>query len=272
MPSVIWFPKKNEQRYYDSHYLFLKNLLSNAGMTIKEYKEKRKERGFIIIYGNKKILIDYGDHHPIAGDWQEFEIQFRFHYSKKAHGDLSGVSPLTPISFYDWDQYIGLQAEIKYTCNTNKILNNQMPGAAAMERRKRIQWMLKQRYDTDFDTEITDKVTFWKKTNKCLVSVCVPGARNDILDRGQFQYMAFGACTISPALDIKLPYWREMEAGVHYLSCLPDCSDLIDIIEYCKNNRDTCRAIGRRAKALFFDVGTPDKVWIWMKECIEELR
>lgn len=269
MPSVIWFPEKNYQRYYDSHYLFLRYLLSNAGLTIKGYKERRKERGFIIFYGDNKILIDYGDHHLIAKDWQDFDIQFRFHYSKKTHGDLSGIFPLTPISFYSWDRYVELQAKINYTCNTDKILNNQKPGAAAKERRTRAQKILKQRYHTDLDMEITDKETFWKKTNDCLVSVCVPGARNDILDRGQFQYMAFGACTISPALDIKLPYWREMEAGVHYLSCLPDCSDLIDIIEYCKNNRDTCRAIGRRAKALFFDVGTPDKVWSWMKECIE---
>ncbi len=270
MSSVIWFPKENTQRYYNTHYLFLKDLLNGASLTTREYKEKRKERGFIILYKDTKVLIDYGDHHLIAKDWQDFDIQFRFHYSKKVHGDLSGVFPLTPISFYDWDRYVELQAKINYACNTDKILNNQRPGAAAMERRTRIQHILKQRYPAELDIEITDKETFWKKIDECLVSVCVPGARSDILDRGQFQYMAFGACTISPTIDIKLPYWREMEAGVHYLSCMSDCSDLVDIIEYCKNNRDTCRAIGKRAKELFLDVATPDKVWGWMKECIEK--
>lgn len=270
MPSVIRFPKKDKQRYYDSHYLFLKNLLSSAGMTIKEYKEERKDRGFIIIYENKKILIDYGDHHLIANDWQDFDIQFRFHYSKKVHGDLSRVFPLTPISFYDWGGYTNLQNEIKYACNTDKILNNQKPGAAAMERRTRVQQMLKHKYHADLDVETTDKETFWKKVNNCLVSVCVPGARGDILDRGQFQYMAFGACTISPPLDIELPYWKDIIASIHYLSCKPDYSDLIDVIEYCKANRDKCKAIGRQAKQLFFDIGTPDKVWGWMKECIKK--
>jgi len=267
--SVIRFPEKAEQRYYDSHYLFLKNLLSNAGMAIKEYKEERKKRGFIIIHKNKKMLIDYGDHHPIANDWQDFDIQFRFHYSKKVHGHLSRVFPLTPISFYDWDRCTNLQKEIEYTCNTDKILNNQRPGADAIERRIKVQKMLKKKYRTNLDVEITDKETFWKKINNCLVSVCVPGARNDILDRGQFQYMAFGACTISPSLDIELPYWKKLEAGIHYLNCKPDYSDLIDIIEYCRDNRDICEEIGTQAKQLFLDTSIPQKVWGWMKECIE---
>jgi len=268
MPKIIWFPKESKQRYYRSHYLFLKMLLVNAGMTVDGYKEKRKGRGFIIIYENKKILIDYGDHHPIAGDWQDFDTQFRFHYSKKTHGNLSRVFPLTPISFYNWKRYANLQKEIEYTCNTDKVLNNQRPGAAAMERRTKIQKMLKHKYDADFDMEITDKETFWEKMNNCLVSVFVPGARNDILDRGQFQYMAFGACTISPTLDIELPYGRELKADVHYLSCKPDYSDLIYAIEYCKNNRDKCREIGKQAKQLFLDTSTPKKVWAWMEEQI----
>ena len=270
MPEIIWFPKENEQRYYRSHYLFLKMLLVSAGMTVDEYKEKKRERGFVIIYENKKILIDYSDHHSIAEDWHDFDIQFRFHYSKKAHGDLSRVFPLTPISFYDWKRYANLQKKIKYTCDTDKVLNNQRPGAAAMERRTRIQKMLKKEYRTDLDVEITDKETFWKKINNCLISVCVPGARNDILDRGQFQYMAFGACTISPSLDIELPYWRKLKSGVHYLSCMPDFSNLTDIIEHCRNNRGACRAIGNWAKELFLETSTPDKIWSWMKECIEK--
>jgi len=270
MSSIIWFPQKNEQRYYDSHYLFLKNLLSSAGMTIKEYKEKRKGRGFIIIYGNKKILIDYGDHHLMVKGWQEFDIQFRFHYSKKTHGDLSGVFPLTPISFYDWKQYTNLQKEIEYTCNTDKILNNQKPGAAAMKRRIEVQQTLRNRYKSEFDNKITSQAMFWKKINNFLISVCVPGARNDILDRGQFQYMAFGACTISPSLDIKLPYWRKLEAGVHYLSCKSDYSDLIDVIEYCRKNRDVCRTIGNQARQLFLDTSIPKKVWSWMEAQIND--
>lgn len=265
MPSIVYFPKENSQHYYSSHYLFLKSLLLNVGLPITEYKEKDRGRGFIIVYENKKILIDYGDHHLVASDWLDFDLQFRFHYSKKIHGDLSKIFPLTPISFYDWNRYVKLQAKIEYTCNTDRILNNQTPGAAAMKRRARIQRILKQEYHADLDTEITNKETFWKKMNNCLVSVCIPGARNDILDRGQFQYMAFGACTISPPIDIELPYWRKPEAGIHYLNCASDYSDLVDVIEYCRDNRDACREIGNQARQLFLDTSTPKKTWGWME-------
>jgi len=264
---IIYFPKYTGQKYYASHYYFLFNLLKFLNLDIDLCNpEPRVGNSFIFRIDKKRILIDYGDHHLIAKDWQDFDIQFRFHYSEKAHGDLSGVFPLTPISFYDWDRYKNFQNEINYTCNTNKILNNQKPGATAMERRIRIQKILKQRYHTEFDTKITDKETFWKKINDCLVSVCVPGARNDILDRGQFQHMAFGACTISPPLDITLPFGSQPQTGVHYLTCSPDYSDLIDVIEYCRANRDRCQMIGQQAKELFFSTSTPDKIWKWINQ------
>jgi len=264
---IIYFPKDTGQKYYTSHYSFLFNLLKFLNLDIELYNpEPRTDNSFIFRINKKRILIDYGDHHFITKDWHEFDVQFRFHYSEKIHGNLSGVFPLTPISFYNWNQYTNLQAEIKYTCNTNKILNNQTPGADATERRRRIQRILKQKYDTDLDTEITNKKTFWKKINDCLISVCVPGARNDILDRGQFQYMAFGACTISPPLDITLPFGIQPRAGMHYLACNPDYSNLIDVIEYCRENRGQYRLIGQQAKELFLSTSTPDKIWEWINQ------
>lgn len=270
--NEILFPHRSTQRYYDSHYRFLLDILKAEGQEIKFYDDTRSERGFKVVINKRRVLVDFGDHGIVAKDWREFDVNFRYHYSKQKHGGLENTYPLTPISFYDWKEYTNLQKEIEYICNTDKILNNQRPGATAMERRTRIQKILKNKYDSDFDIDITDKKTFWKKINNCLVSVCVPGARNDILDRGQFQYMAFGACTISPPIDIELPYWRKLEAGVHYLNCRADYSDLIDIIEYCKDNRDKCRAIGRQAKQLFLDTSIPTKVWGWVNQCIKKLK
>jgi len=268
---TIYFPKDTGQKYYASHYSFLFNLLKFLNLDIELYNpDPRTNNSFIFRIDKKRILIDYGDHHFIAEDWHEFNIQFRFHYLIKAHGDLSGIFPLTPISFYDWNRYTNLQNEINYTCNTDKILNNQIPGATARQKRVRIQQMLRDKYHADLDTEITDKETFWKKINECLISVCVPGARNDILDRGQFQYMAFGACTISPPLDITLPFWRQPQADTHYLACSPDYSDLIDIIERCREEREKCRMIGQRAKELFLSTSTPDKKWEWINQCLRD--
>lgn len=270
--NEILFPHRGTQRYYDSHYRFLLNVLKVGNQRIKLYDSTREERGFMVVIDKKKILVDFGDHGIVAKDWREFDINFRFHYSKYKHGQLENTYPLTPISFYDWNRYIKLQAKIEYTCNTDRVLNNQTPGAAAVERRVRVQRILKQGYQADFDMKITNKEMFWEKMNNCLVSVCIPGARNDILDRGQFQYMAFGACTISPPIDIELPYWRRPEAGVHYLSCRADYSDLIDIIEYCKDNRDKCRAIGRQAKQLFLATSTSKKVWRWINQCLGTIK
>lgn len=268
---IIYFPKNTGQRYYAHHYKFLFNLLKFLNLDIDLCNpETCIGNSFIIRVEKKCVLIDYSDHLKLAEKQNNFDAYFKYHYSKKHHGSIKNVYPLTPISFYDWNNYFGLEEFIEYKCNTDCILNNQTPGAAAMERRTRVQQMLRQKYNVALDTERTDKKTFWKKINECLVSVCVPGARKDILDRGQFQYMAFGACTISPPPDITLPFGSQPQTGVHYLACSPDYSNLIDVIEHCKENRDQCRTIGRQAKELFLSTSTPEKIWKWMNQCLFE--
>lgn len=266
---IIYFPKNTGQRYYAHHYKFFFNLLKFLNLDIDLCNpETCIGNSFIIRVEKKCVLIDYSDHLKLAEKQNNFDAYFKYHYSKKHHGSIKNVYPLTPISFYDWNNYFGLEEFIEYKCNTDCILNNQTPGVAAMERRTRVQQMLRQKYNVALDTERTDKKTFWKKINECLVSVCVPGARKDILDRGQFQYMAFGACTISPPLDITLPFGSQPQTGVHYLACSPDYSNLIDVIEHCKENRDQCRTIGRQAKELFLSTSTPEKIWKWMNQCL----
>ena len=104
----------------------------------------------------------------------------------------------------------------------------------------------------------------------CLVSVCVPGQRKDILDRGQFQYMAFGACTISPKLNIMLPYMNVLIPGVHYVECKYDYSDLIEKIEWCRQNRAECIEIGQNVKKLFHAASTPYAIWTWMQRMLSK--
>lgn len=266
---TIYFPRLAGQRYYKTHYKFPLNFLRSLNLNIELYNpEPRAGNSFIFRIDKKRILMDYGDSHSMENDWQNFDIQFRFHYSREVHGNLSEVFPLTPISFYNWDQYLRFQKKITYACNADMVLSNQKPGAAATKRRIEVQQTLRNRYNSEFDNKITSQETFWEKINNCLISVCVPGARNDILDRGQFQYMAFGACTISPPLDVMLPFWRQPQAGTHYLACSPDYSDLIDVIEHCREEREECWMIGQRAKELFLSTSTPDKIWKWINQCL----
>jgi len=267
---TLIFPTNQGQRYYDTHYKFFYSLAAAAGIRVIKKKLKHSGRGFFIIYKDQKILIDFGDHKTVGANIDKFPICFRYHYSQGAHGNLKNCYPLTPISFYDWDRYFKLEKQTIYRAGGRQIQNNQRPGAAALHRRRLLQARLRERYQGRLDTSITGKVKFWQKIKTCLVSICVPGARNDILDRGQFQYMAFGACTISPPLDIVLPFWQRPEPGKHYLACKPDYSNLFEIIDWCEQNRDTCVEIGKNAKKLFLNTSIPDKVWEWINKCLEE--
>ena len=268
---MIYFPDNTGQRYYASHYRFFFKLLKFLNLDIELYNpEPRTDNSFIIRIKRKHILIDYSDHLMLAAEVNNFDGYFKYHYSKECHSSFKNVYPLTPISFHEWNDYFGLEKFISYKCNTDRILNNQKAGATAKARRTKVREMLKDKYGNLLDIEITDRKVFWMKINACLVSICVPGAREEILDRGQFQYMAFGACTISPSLDITLPFWRRPQAGIHYLACSPDYSDLIDVIEYCRANRGRCRTIGQRAKELFLSTSTPDKIWKWINQHLGE--
>lgn len=272
MTRIIEFPTDLGQRYYETHYKFFLYLAKAAGIEIRLRLLKEDGRGFWFQYRGKRILIDFGDHHTIGENTGKYPIIFRYHYCWTKHSKIKNCYPLTPISFYDWKKFNFLKKIITYKASTYRILNNQKPGAAAETRRKDIQAKLRKEYGVRLDTKITDKENFWQKINKCLVSVCVPGARNDILDRGQFQYMAFGACTISPPLQILLPFWKQPEPGVHYIACSPDYSDLIEQIEWCRDNGAQCIETGQAAKQLFQETSTPERVWAWIDQCMEELK
>ena len=266
MIKSIVVPKNHGQKYYDLHYLFFINLAKAVGITV-EYKDF--EHDYLEAQADgKRILIDYGDHTWLPENIDEYDIVFKFHYSKYTHVKTPHLYPLTPISFYDWDEYEHLQQEITYTVESNMVLNNQTPGAGAKERREKVQSMLEEEYGENFDKTITSKQEFWNKINNCLVSVCVPGARNDMLDRGQFQYWAFGACTISPRLDLRLPHWREPMPGLHYVECADDYSDLIEKIEWCRKHRAECKFIGAAAKKMFLYSCTPECIWTWINACL----
>jgi len=76
--------------------------------------------------------------------------------------------------------------------------------------------------------------------------------------------MALGCCTISPKLDNVLAFSKEVKPNIHYVECKADYSDLIDKIEWCKEDRDRCKKIGYNAKKLFRRTSTPYRIWKWM--------
>jgi hypothetical protein len=196
----------------------------------------------------------------------EADIVFKFHYCAALHSAFPKIFPFSPVSFIDWGKYRALALVLRYAA-CGPVLNNQQPHTQNWLRRSAVQAMLKHRYGTEVDTALTEQTGYWRKINHSLVSVHVPGARIDILDRGQLQYMAFGACTISPRLRIDLPFGHRLVPGVHYVECARDWSDLFERIEHVRQHRDTCMAIGANAKTLFEGCLTEKALFRWIELC-----
>lgn len=261
-------------RYYAVHVMYfryildhlkipyvLKGLVGDGGTSCPSMTK------FLLQINDKRIVMDFSDHPDFLENWDSFDAYFKFHYTDQ-HSVFEKIHPFAPVSFYDWDLYSKLGLVIKYTCNSDFVLNMQRPGGSATERRIKVQEILKSKYGDRAHTHIIQQTPYWTKINDCLVHVFVPGARNDMIDRGHLQYLAFGCCTISPMITDILPYHKRVEPNVHYISCNSDYSDLIEKIEWCKSNRNACIGIGLNAKNLFEDSCTPQKLWKWINDKI----
>lgn len=267
--TKIVIPKSGPKPlYYNTHVMYFRNLLDflEIPYVLKGVIEKGTTK-FVVMIGDKKVLMDFSDHTDCL-DSDSFDAYFKYHYSYAKHAGYDKMYPFAPISFYDWPRYRDLSTKISYTGVSNTILNMQRPYAGALERRTQVQKMLKLRYGNEVIIPLTSQVNYWKKINNCLVHVFVPGARNDMVDRGHAQYMAFGCCTIAPPITDVFPYDGELIPGVHYVQCKPDYSDLIEKIEWCKNNRENCVEIGSNAKKLFERSCLPGRLWNWVLEKI----
>ncbi len=243
-PTAVLFPEfrpefaQTAHRYYGTHFRFVLEILRCMRCGIEFFKPVLTETScrtrFALKLGEHWLLFDVSDYHdsPVAGEVGGHVAVFKFHHRPPATELPSpGIYPISPISFYDWAKYEELCGEIKYRAS-GRVLNNQRPHTQNFQRRSYVRALLEKRYKGNVDLSVTPQLDFWRKVGGCLVAVCVPGARIDILDRGQLRYMAFGACTISPRLSIDLPCGERLVPGVHYLECRADWKDLIDVIEW----------------------------------------
>ena len=90
-----------------------------------------------------------------------------------------------------------------------------------------------------------------------------------MLDRAQGQYLGFGCCTISPKIVTILSWNKPLIPGEHYIECKPDYSDLIEKIEWVRNNQIEAIKIGANAKQLFRETCIPYRQFEWIKKCLE---
>lgn len=263
IPNIVIPAEGPKPLYYNTFVVYIRKMLDYLGINYKlSGKIPYGVSKFEMSVGGALIVFDFSDHHiDYWRNWKDYDAYFKFHYVEAMHGACEGIYPFAPVSFYDWGQYYSLKNEIQYSCNTNVILNMQRPGGAATERREYVQLMLANQYGSLAVTDPAPQVEYWKKINNCLTHVFVPGARNNMLDRAHIQYLAFGCCTIAPKITDVLPYYGELLPGEHYVECRDDYADLIDKIEWVRNNRSSAIEIGRNAKVFFEQTCTPEVIW-----------
>lgn len=257
-------PAGRLSRYYDIYYKYVLNVFRAAGAEVNLVGDTAvSDARFKISVDGVDAVIDYSDHLGVIPGYSNY---FKFHCSIGVH-DISSIHPFPPVSFYDWGQYNKLANDIEYhPTSKGLILSIQRPYGNAITRRINLQNAIKSAYPGCADTTVVDQIQYWRKINRCLVHVFAPGCRNDMLDRGQIQYLAFGCCTISPRIITMLPFNTELVPGVHYLQCKDDYSDVLSCIEWCRTHTGQCKQIGANAKRLFMDTCIPPKILKWMSQ------
>jgi len=276
--KTLIVPQKTTEsyhRYYDIHFQYIFDLFSDQGYKL-QFREPivKKMVVFDVNFKGHEILIDFYDYSdlPDEGLVNRYEATFKFHTTKHIMEKFNNIFPISPISFYDWNEYRTLLSTIKYKAH-GRIYNKQTPHTQNYYRRFAMKQLLLSNYpESELDLGISPRSDFFQAIKDCLVSVCVPGSHNNILDRGQLQYMALGVCTISPQLTAAYVPWNEQfEAGTHYLKCADDYSDVIKLIEWVREHPKESIQIGQNAKELFQRTCLPEKQINWMLFCLKEL-
>ncbi len=254
-------------KYYKSHVRYVMESAHAAGLTVRLRPEipASERKRFKAILDGREILFDFDDFTELTPDEIEHPRVFKFH-TTTAHPP--NIHPFPPISFYDWSTYQALEGALRYTAEGNRIICRQRLYGEGKDRRKRVQTMLRKAYRDVVLTFLVPQQKYWREVSDCLTHVFVPGAREDILDRGMLQWLAFGVCVIAPKTSTRLPFGRKLENGVHFVECRGDYTDLLEKVEWCREHREACKTIGAAAKELFQSCCTPERAWTWVSECL----
>lgn len=279
MIDILFPTNQVNHHYYTKHADFIFKM---ADLADKNYSFQDSEivwytsAAFSFSLNEKQIVVDTADSTDISLVLSEV-LYFKYHYNSEAHYHIKNVYPLgsmliSPGILDLYKNYYSLIETDFYNSSNNLILCKQRPYGKAVQRRKLVQEKLSKAFGNQFDEkfERNNKPTHWKAMSKCLVTVCVPGARNDMIDRGHMEAMGLGVCVIAPPITDVLAGWKFISPGVHYVECESDYSNIVETVQWCQHNRDACQEIGNNAKKLFSQFYTPENYWKWIEECSEE--
>ena len=276
---MIQLPNDTAGRTYANlHFEFFTKYLELSGHPFEyinsnnEVWFNRKSTCISITIDKKQVVFDYADHTSFEMNDDYSIPYFKFHYADDVSYDTN-IFPLGPLIISPCDgkdlftTYLNLRKEVNYNPYTSKKVQcRQKPYGNARGRRILVREILHKNYMEHFDgrNQKQLQVDFWYSQTSCLTSICVPGQREDILDRSQWELMGLGTCTISTRLSTVLPHFEDIWPGQHYLECKPDFSDLIEKVEWIRENPKQAKEIGNYAKELFDTLYTPHKYWEWI--------
>ena len=255
-------PAQGKQTYWNVHYRYFYNIIKTACEVEYVKGLDINQTSFRVCLDGQWCIIDFSNASLGRSDPKGNPV-FKFQY-KLADDRRDKVYPFLKVCFYDWE--IDLKRDFNYQAKGERILNCQRTSRIEFKARRLALHKLLKDYDVDY--ELTEQEVYWNKIPGCLTSVHVPGNNNNILDRAQLQFMAFGVCTISPNLPEILPYGITLIPGEHYVRCRNDYTDLTDCVEWVRANRKEAVQIGKQARELFMGNFTPDKLVAWLKDCI----
>ena len=270
------FPSEYESHKYSLiHFKFFLQYAMLAKIDVKY--SRTNEQVFIAenndpyfgcVINNTPCIFDYSDH--AHRNWLGVHPgpYFKFQTNPGAHPRIIPIGP--PIvgvknkltKGQTMREYMALRETFEYSAD-KRVLCKQLPNGAATERRELVHDIIASNFNQyDIDAK-SDQFAFWRE-HQHAIAVCVPGATNNMIDRGQMELFGLGVCTISPELRTVLPYGQLAKPGIHYVQCADDYSDLVDIINHLYDNLDYANQIGKNARKLFELYFSPTSYWKWI--------
>ena len=281
--STLLFPKEYvEHKYSLIHFSFFIQYAKISGLNVELVEStdtvflSDDKLIFSCMIDNKQVIFDYADHH--YRNWKSLFDDIPYFKFQTTADTSDGVFSLGPpivgskikgSKGATMREYMQMRKTFDYS-PTKKILSKQLPNGAATERRQYVHQMLQDAFGGRVDTDVDcDQWDFWKMHEGALASVCVPGATNNMADRGQTELIGLGVCTISPEIKTIFPYNKKLKPNYHYIKCKDDYSDLVDILNQLSKTPEKAIQIANRARKFYELYYTPESYWKWIIRCLK---
>ena len=252
--------ERRSVRYYRSHIRYPINLLSYpynnvqyvTGPNSLEFEEPIYNNNFFLTVNNQRILIDFSDHLKLLNVEEDIPY-FKFHVKENMSEYLN---PFPPISFYDWKEFFYklVKQDFQKNPRKGKIMFRSTPKGAAIERRREVHDILETHFRENRKmllTNIVPQRRYFNDFKHTYLNVVIPGARKDMVDRSHMQCFGMGVPVVSPFLTTLLPYRAKWIPNEDYILIKDDFSDLIERIEWAKDNPNIVQEVAKNAQRKF---------------------